>query len=405
MPTFDYVGVNGSRRPSKGTIEANSLRQARNKIVRKGYRIRSLSYRDRFTWREYLSRHNRPVSNKDLLLFTRYFGVLLKSGIPVVRALQILESRTVNLRLKKAIYHITNDIEGGLSLHEAFSKYPEIFSSMYLNLVKTGEESGFLCLVFEKLTGYLDKSRRVKGKVQSAMAYPVTIVAVGSAVTFFLIAFIVPRFERIFQSFHGVLPLPTRMMIQLSDMVRVGMMPGLVSLILLGFFLVKFCKTKAGKMWFDRLIISIPLLRTLVFKATAVRFASNLSILLKSGINISRSLEICVQSIENQVIAGAVKEAADQITGGVSISAAFDQVSYLPEMARQMIAVGDETGNLEEMLQNISEFYESEVDELVGALLQMIEPISLVVLGVLIGTIVISMFLPMFMVTRQLTGH
>ncbi len=404
MPTFEYVGERPDGRPAKGTVDASDKKAARNKVQEMGIKIKSVVLEGEMTWAEILDRNNRRVTGKDLFLFTKYFGVLLKAGIPVVKCLQILEGQTVNLRLKKCIHRIMDDIEGGLSMFEAFSKHPKFFNNMYCNLIKTGEESGLLYHIFEKLTDFMQKTQALKAKVKGAMVYPVTVAFVGLSVAGFLLIFIVPRFGKIFASFGGDLPLMTKLMLQLSEAMKKFAVPG-IGVAIVGFFLFqKFLATKLGKKVTDTVLLKLPMIGGLTAKYNTVRFCSNLAILLKSGVNITRSLQVCIGAIENQVIQAQIEGASNRIEGGVSVSDSFSMVSVLPDMAKQMISVGDETGNLEDMLQNVSEFYEEEVDALVDAVTSMIEPVFILFLGVVVGGMVVAMFMPMFKMARVLSG-
>ncbi|MDP7420627.1 MAG: type II secretion system F family protein [bacterium] len=404
MPIFEYVGERPDGREAKGTLDAPDKKAARVKVEEMGLKIKSVVVEGEFTWAEIMDRNNRRVTGKDLFLFTKYFGVLLKAGIPVVKCLQILVSQTVNIRLKKCLHKIMDDIEGGLSMFEAFGKHPKYFNNMYVNLIKTGEESGLLYHIFEKLTDFMQKAQALKAKVKGAMVYPITVAFVGMSVAGFLLVFIVPRFGKIFASFGGDLPLMTKIMLQLSQIMKDYCVVGIIGAVVGGFLFKKFLGTKAGKKSWDIVILKVPMIGGLTKKYATVQFCSNLSILLKSGVNITRSLQVCIGAVENQVIADQVEGAATRIEGGISVSDAFGMIDVLPAMAKQMIAVGDETGNLEDMLQNVSEFYEDEVDSLVDAVTSMIEPIFILFLGVVVGGMVVAMFMPMFKMARVLSG-
>jgi type IV pilus assembly protein PilC len=404
MAVFNYKLEKEDGTIVEGQIEAADKNEARLKLAEYGGKIVEVLGELELSWAEVFDKNNRKITSKDLFLFTKYFSVLLKAGIPVVKCMDILHSQMPNLRFKKRIAKMKSDIESGISMYEAFSQFPEVFNNMYCNLIKTGEESGLLFEIFNKLTIFLEKSLALRSKVKSAMVYPTVIALVAGAVVTFLLAFIIPRFEKIFASFGAKLPTPTRIMIMISKAIRSYAVFGVIGVVIALFLFFKWRATPTGRRITDNITLKLPLFGSLSQRYTAVSFCSNLAILLRSGVNISRALEIVSQSIENVIIREEIESASSQIEAGESIAKAFAGVTNFPELAKQMIAVGDETGNLEDMLQNVSEFYEEEVEGLVDTITSLIEPLFIVFLGLVVGSIVISMFFPMFQMARVVQG-
>ena len=286
MSQFNYKIELEDEKIISGQVEAVDKNEARLKLQEKGGKILEVLGELELSWTEVFDKNNRGINNKDLFLFTKYFGVLLKAGIPVVKCMDILQGQMPNIRLKKRIAKMKGDIESGSSMYEAFAKYPDVFNNMYVNLIKTGEESGLLYEIFMKLTDFLQKSLALKAKVKSAMVYPTVIALVAGAVVFFLLAFIIPRFEKIFSSFGAELPLPTRIMIGISKFLRSYSIYGAAVIGFLGYLFMKWKKTPIGGKIVDTVTLRLPLFGSLSQRYSAVTFCSNLAILLRSGVNI-----------------------------------------------------------------------------------------------------------------------
>jgi len=404
LETFTYKIKLPSGEIQEGEIQAESKEEARERLAKRPGEVLEVLGELELSWSEFFNKENRKINAKDLFLFTKYFGVLLKAGIPVTKCLEILEGQIANLRFKKRIKKIRSEIEAGVSIAEAFGRFPDIFNNMYVNLLRTGEESGLLYEIFQKLTLFLQKSLALRNKVKSAMIYPVAIALVATGVVTFLLAFIIPRFEKIFKSFKAELPLPTKIMLSISYGIRHYSLYGVAAIVVLLWIFFKYRATESGRRTTDGIILKLPLFGALTERYAATRFCSNLSLLLRSGVAITKALDVCKDAIENVIIREEIEKAAEEIASGKSIKDAFMDVIHMPPLAKQMIAVGDETGNLEDMLQNASEFYEEEVEGLVEAITSLIEPMFILFLGIVVGGIVISMFFPMFQMGKVVQG-
>jgi type IV pilus assembly protein PilC len=382
----------------EGLVEAvdktDALKKAKSKA--EGGKVVRVIKEGSFNLEDFFDSKNKRITQQDIFLFTKYFGVLLKAGVPVVRCMKILEDQMPNKRVKKMVGKMCDNIEGGSSVYEAFSKFPEHFGSMYINLIKTGEESGLLFDIFIRLTENIQKSLKLKSKVKGAMVYPAVIMFVAGIVITFLLVFIVPRFGEIFAKMGGTLPLPTRILLNFSTGLKIAVIP----LVILGFIMLKlfkkFTSTPYGREMVDNLTLKIPMFGELTRKYNVTAFCTNLSMLLRSGVSITKALGVVGDSVENVIIRDTILASAKNIESGQSIADAFKNNETFPDLAKQMISVGDETGNLEDMLQNVSEFYEEEVENLIEGLTAMIEPLFILFLGATVGFIVVSMFLPMF---------
>jgi type IV pilus assembly protein PilC len=276
---------------------------------------------------------------------------------------------------------------------------------MYLNLVKIGEESGLLFDMLEKLGTFMTKSQRLKAKVKGAMVYPAVIILVAGAIVIFLMAFVIPRFAAMFKSFKSELPLPTRIVMAISDFVKGYIAVEIGGAIAFVYGFKTFYAWPTGRQIWDKVALKTPLIGQLVVKYSVQTFCINLATLLKSGISISRGLEITLGAIDNVILKEEMKQVKINVESGMSIGDAIEKVPSVPNMVVQMISVGDQTGTLENMLENIAEFYEEEIDALVDAVTSLIEPLFIVFLGVVVGGIVISMFLPIFQMSKAVGGH
>jgi len=400
LAEFLYTAINASGTEVKGTIDAPSEQAAREKLLSQSLSVTSIKKEAEMTWEEFFSKNNRAINQRDILLFTKYFAVLTKAGIPILKSLVILEKQTENLRLKKKVKKIRTGVEAGSNLFEQFARHSDTFPPMYLNLLKIGEESGMLYDMLEKLNFFLKKSAALKAKVKSAMIYPAAIMLVAGGVVIFLMAFVIPRFSAMFKSFKSTLPLPTQIVVAISNFVKNNIILEIAGAAGFFFGVKAFLKWPTGRQIWDRVSLKLPLVGALTVKYAVNTFASNLSVLLKSGVSISKALEITNESIDNCILKAEFAQMRVNVEAGMSIGDAVAKAPSIPDMVAQMIAIGDQTGTLESMLENIAAFYEEEVDLLVDALTSLIEPLFIVFLGGVVGSIVIAMFLPIFAMSK-----
>ena len=399
MADFQYEASNQNGIIVKGKLEASEKKEALKILESQGLKVIKVRKIKEVTWQEMLSKNYRKVTTKDVFLFTKYFTIVLKAGIPVIKGLSILKDQQQNLLFRRKIGRIISNVEGGVPLYEAFQKYQNMFPKMYCSLIKVGEESGLLYEMMERLTKYMEKTNELKGKVKGALMYPIVIMFVAFVIVAFLLSFVIPRFTKMFQSFGAELPLPTRIVVGASDFFKHNIIFIIIAIVGL-FFLYRFIsKTGPGRIILDRVKLKLPVFGNLILKTAINNYTNNLSILLRSGIPISKALEIANEALENTKIRSDMARVKTDIESGVSIADAFKKADVFPFMVAEMINVGDQTGTLESMLENISEFYEEEVDNLITNMTALIEPLFIVFLGLVVGTIVIAMFLPIFKIS------
>ncbi|MDD2715216.1 MAG: type II secretion system F family protein [Candidatus Wallbacteria bacterium] len=399
MADFIYEGTNKNGVTIQGRLEALNKEEIKKILDRQGISPTKIKPCPELTLKEMLTSGSFSISTKDIFLFTKYFAIVLKAGIPVIKGLSILRDQTVNLRFRRRLSKIIAKVESGSSLHQAFELFPDIFTPMYCSLLKVGEESGLLYEMVLRLAKYMEKANTLKRKVKGAMMYPAVIMSVAFCIVCFLLTFVIPRFAKMFQSFGADLPMPTRILIAVSDFFKAHIV---LILLVIGAAIFTFrylSKTAAGKYFLDGLVLKLPVVGTLALKSAINDITKNLAVLLRSGIPISRALEITVSAIDNIIIKNQIITVKVDIEAGVGISPAFKRASCIPFMVSEMINVGDTTGTLEAMLDNISEFYEEEVDNLVNNMTALVEPLFIVFLGGVVGSIVISMFLPIFKIS------
>ncbi|MCQ9208014.1 MAG: type II secretion system inner membrane protein GspF [Omnitrophica bacterium] len=340
------------------------------------------------------------VKMDDLVIFSRQLATMVDSGIPLVQALDVLAEQIEKPDFQAVVGGLRDSIETGSSLSEALARHPKIFSELFVNMVRAGESSGMLDDILERLADYLEKTSSLQRKVKSSFVYPSLVISMAIAITSILIFKVVPTFQGIFEGLGAELPLLTRMLIAFSDFARHSAIFIIVGLFLLGVAFSKIIRTEKGKMNFDKMLLHLPIVGILLRKVAVARFARTLSTLVKSGVPILNSLEIVAKTSGNKVIEMAVNQVRTNIREGENIAEPLTRSGVFPPMVTRMIGVGEQTGELEKMLSKIADFYEEQVDVAVNSLTSLIEPIIIVVLGVVVGGIVAAMFLPIFQITQ-----
>lgn len=337
------------------------------------------------------------VSQKEILFFTRQFATLFASGVPIVQAFEALIGQVKNKSFRKVLIQMRNDIEKGSSLAEAMKKHPRVFSSLYVNMVRAGEEGGMLDKVLFRMADYFEKMIKLRRKIVGAMIYPSIVIAVAILVVAIIMVFVIPTFAKLFGEMGLQLPLPTRITIALSNfMVQTGVF---IILGIIGFFIfIKFFRrTEKGRKITDSILLKVPLLGVILLKSSLSRFARTLGTLLGSGVPILNSMEISARASGNKVIEDVVIEMREDITAGKSLTEVLrSRPTLFPPIFTQMVNVGESTGATDDMLNKVADFYDEEVDNAVANLMSMLEPALIVFLGITIGFIVISLYLPIF---------
>jgi type IV pilus assembly protein PilC len=411
MPQFKYTVRNPAGKTIQGVMDATMQRTVVDKL--RGDRliimaINEVKENSKSSGESLFKRLNPfkgSIPSKELVIFSRQMATLVSAGVPIVQGLSILGDQIENPYFKKIMTAIRSDIESGISIADAMKKHPRAFSELYVSMIRAGETGGVLDAILERLSSYLESAEELKGKVKGAMVYPAVISGVAATVTIFLLVAVIPTFKTVFSSFGGQLPLPTRLLLMVSDFLKTKFL--ILSAIPIGTFIFfqRFYKTEAGREWVDRRLIKLPVFGDLLKKVAVAKFTRTLGTLIKSGVPILQALDTVAKTSGNRVVELAILKAKESIREGEKIADPLRQSGIFPAMVLQMISVGEETGNLETMLNKIADFYDQEVDTSVKAMTSLIEPIIICVMGVVIGAIVICMFLPIFQMSSMIDKH
>ena len=403
MPLFVYEARDAQGQLKKDTIEAPNQRVASMRLQEQRMTVIKIEPKSgKGGSTDLLAYFNnmKKVNEQALTVFSRQFATMINAGLAMVRCLDILSEQTEDKKLQQTLIQVRRDVEGGSTLSAALQKHPNVFSTLYYSMVKAGEMGGVLDEVLERLAGFMEKDFALKKKVKSALTYPVVILIMALGIVFFLVTYILPTFVALFEGMNLQLPLPTRILIGTTKAVRdpVFLVIGLV-VIVGGVFVGKaYLKTDAGKKQYDLLKLNIPVFGLLNKKVAISRFCRTLGTLLSSGVPIMQALEIVGKASGNEIIAMTVSNIRESIREGESIASPLGASGMFPPMVTQMVAVGEETGNLDAMLSKISDFYDTEVDYLLSSLTSMLEPIMIVGMGGIVGFIVISVFMPLYQI-------
>jgi type IV pilus assembly protein PilC len=400
MPVFTYKAKTSAGLVMQGSIDAPEQKGAVEKLRSQKLVVLEIAEKSDSPLDKIkaliASQGKGKVTSKDLVLFSRQLSTLVGAGVPIVQSLGILETQAENPAFKEVLGSVKSDIEAGLSISDALKKHPEAFPDLYTSMIKAGELGGILDTILERLTVYMESSEALKAKVKSAMMYPAIVLSICAVVTCFLMVFVIPTFKNIFASFGAELPLPTQVLINISDTMKQFwyLLLAIPFAAYKGF--VAFYKTPTGQKFVDGNILKAPIFGIILKKVAVARFTRTLGTLIKSGVPIMQALETVAQTAGNVVIADAVLLTRESIREGGHLSDPLKKSGIFPNMVTSMISVGEETGALDIMLAKIADFYDQEVDTAVKGLTSLIEPIVIVVMGVVIGTIVVAMFMPMF---------
>lgn len=337
------------------------------------------------------------VSDKDVTLFTRQLATMMKSGVPLLQSFDIVGKGHSNPAVAKLLQDIKSDVETGSSLSTAFRKYPLYFDSLFCNLIGAGEQAGILDTLLDRLATYKEKILAIKSKIKSALVYPISIIVVAFVITAVIMIFVIPAFKELFSSFGADLPAPTVMVMAISD-VFVEWWWAIFGSIGFGlwFFFYTWKRSLTMQATMDRLILKIPVFGELIRKATIARFARTMATMFAAGVPLVEALDSVAGAAGNRVYYDATKRIQSEISTGTSLTVAMQNADVFPNMVLQMTAIGEESGALDDMLSKVADFYEAEVDDAVDALASLMEPVIMVVLGVLIGGLVIAMYMPIF---------
>jgi type IV pilus assembly protein PilC len=403
MPTFIAQVVDFTGKSSKEKVEANSAEQVHS-ILKNRYatvgKITKVSFDIDLSG---ISSKLTGVSIKDKAVFSRQFSVMVNAGVAIVRCLGVLSDQCGNPKLKKALLAISAEVQQGVSLSESMAKHPECFDNLYVSMVEAGEAGGVLDEVLERISKLLEDMARLKNQIKSAMAYPVTVGIFALVVFLAMTIFLIPIFAGIFEDIGGELPMLTKIMVFLSGVLRswLVLIP-VVAIMVIVFLLKQYYKTPMGRLQIDGFFLKMPLFGDLNEKSAVARFCRVFGTLTRSGVPVLQCLDIVCQTIGNQVLVNAVAAAKEEIQQGGVISLAIQRRKIFPALAIQMISIGEETGELDSMMMKVADFYEDEVEQAIKALTSIIEPLMMVGIAGMVGTILLSMYLPMFAIFDQL---
>lgn len=397
MAIYTYVGRDVLDRRRKGKIEADNEELARELLFSRGIvRIEKLK-EDKSSFKTELdfSFLNR-VTLKDILIFTRQLYAMVHAGIPIVAALKVMKEQISNKRLKQITEDLAFHIEEGGRFSTALLKYKNVFGDLYISMIKAAEETGTLEETLKRLSDYLEKIEKLRGKIKSALFYPVFVLVITTIIVGGILVFVVPTFKTLYEDLGGELPALTQFVIETSNFLR-----DYIGWIVLGFvvtvvLLVQLRKIKQVRYVTDSFLLRLPIFGELILKSNIASFSRTLSSMIASGLNILDALSIAGETANNEVLRKAIDGVREQVEKGVSISVALSRYKVFPPMLINMVAIGEEAGTLDEMLTKVADFYEEEVDRTVDALTSLIEPMMMVIIGGIIGFIIIAMYLPIF---------
>lgn len=397
MPTFIWKGRTASGATASGELAAGSQTDVVAALRQKKIIPTSIKVKEE---KKGLTLFGSRVSRHALSVFTRQFSTMLNAGLPLLSCLEILGKQTESAGLRRVLAEVRGDVEGGLSLADALRRQPKVFDNLYVNMVESGETGGALDVILLRLATYLEKMEVLMRKIKGAMIYPAIISLVAAGAISVMLLFVIPIFAQMFEGVGAELPVMTQIVIGMSNLLKIWAIPGVIIIIALFTILRRWHKTESGAKAMDPLLLKMPVFGDLMKKQSIARFSRTLSTLLSSGVPIIDALEITARSSGNWVVEDAILKARTSIKGGENIADPLSKTTVFPPMVTQMIAIGEASGGLDEMLSKVADFYDAEVDQAVENLTSALEPLIMVVLGGIVGFLVISMYLPIF----QLAG-
>ena len=393
MAMYAYRGRSGGTVVS-GEIEANDRPTAVTQLRARG--VVATSVQERTAKPVGMKKIGGKVKDKHLAIYTRQFSTMVDAGLPIAQCLSILAEQSDSKVLRDVTGKIAHEVEGGVTLAESFRKYPKVFNDLFTNMLQVGESGGVLDVVLQRLSVYIEKAAKLKGKVKGAMVYPLTIISVAVLVIIFMMIFVIPTFAKMFEGLGAELPLPTAIVMWLSEftqryiLVMVGVGAGVI------YAIKRYYNTEQGSSVIDAFLLKVPVIGMLIRKVAVARFTRTLGTLISSGVPILEGLLITARSAGNRVVEKTVMQARTAVTSGRTLSEPLKGSTVFPPMVVHMINVGENTGALDQMLSKIADFYDDEVDTAVTALTSLLEPIMIVFLGVVVGGLVVAMYLPIF---------
>jgi len=406
MPKYNWEARSKAGNTQKGVMEAASVSLVEAQLKKYGFTgITTKEQGKGFSLELKIPGMGaQKVQTKELVVFTRQFATMIDSGLPLVQCLDILSGQQENKTFKEILVKVKESVESGSTFADALGKHPAAFDQLYVNLVAAGEVGGILDTILNRLAAYIEKAMKLKKQVKGAMVYPITIMSIAVVVVGVILVFVIPTFAKMFADFGGELPMPTRMVIALSNFLTKYIIVIIAAMFGIKFAIGKYYASANGKKVIDRLALQAPIIGPLVRKVSVAKFTRTLGTMISSGVPIMDGLEIVAKTAGNKIVEEAIYNVRQSISEGKTIAEPLAQCGVFPPMVVQMISVGEATGAMDTMLNKIADFYDDEVDDAVGAMTAMMEPLLMVFLGTTVGGLVVAMYLPIFKLAGSVGG-
>jgi type IV pilus assembly protein PilC len=396
MPLFAYTAIDASGRTVRSVVEADNEQLVLAKLRDQALHCTDIRQTNKGARGKSFSLGSKKLKPKSVVVFSRQFATMIDAGIPILRCLDILTGQAKDPVMKTALEVITQDVKGGLSLNESLAKHPHVFSKLYVNMIRAAELGGILDVILERLSGFLEYEMEIRGKIKSAMMYPVLVLIFSCVMLFALFSFVLPKFKEIFDGMDVEMPPVTAALFAFGDFMQASWWMILLGLGGLFYGFKQWGKTARGRYQIDMMKLKLPIIGELSLKMSVARFTRTFGTLISSGVPMIRSLEIVGETLGNVVLASAVEETRSSIKEGNKLSQPLTESGLFPTMVTCMIDIGEESGRLSEMLVKIGDFYDEEVETTVKGLTSMIEPMLIIFMGVIVGFIAISVMTPIF---------
>ncbi|MBW1675348.1 MAG: type II secretion system F family protein [Deltaproteobacteria bacterium] len=403
MPVFIWKGEDRKGTTQKGEIEAPHERAVRAQLGRMQIKPTKIKEKPKDLF-ENVSFMQPKVQTAEVVVFARQFATMIDAGLPLIQSLDILYSQQENKTFKKTLKEIKDSVEQGSTLADALGKYPNIFDDLFVNMVAAGEVGGILDTILDRLSGYMEKAMKLKKQVKGAMTYPIIVLVIAALVVGVILVFVIPVFQKMFADFGGALPAPTQIVVGISNFVKGNIHYIIGAVVVFVFAFKRFYSTEKGRVLVDDIMLKLPVFGSLLRKVAVAKFTRTMSTMISSGVPILEALDIVAKTAGNKTVEAAIYKVQSAITEGRTMADPMSESGVFPSMVCQMVAVGESTGALDAMLGKIADFYDDEVDAAVGNLTAMIEPFMMAFLGVTIGGLVVSMYLPIFKMASIVGG-
>jgi type IV pilus assembly protein PilC len=402
MPIYLWQGEDRKGIAQKGEIEAEDQKAAEAQLRRMNIRARKIKKKPKDLF-ENVAFLKPRVHTGDVVIFARQFATMINAGLPLIQCLDILQTQQENKTFKTMLKDIKESVESGSTLADALGKYPAIFDELFVNMVGAGETAGILDTILNRLSEYMEKAQKLRKQVKSAMTYPIIVLCVAVIVVGVILVFVIPVFQEMFADFGGALPVPTQIVVNLSEFVKSNILYVIIAFVVFVFFFKRFYATDKGRALVDDFMLKVPLFGSLLRKVAVAKFTRTLGTMVSSGVPILDALNITAKTAGNKTIEAAIFKTRSAISEGQTMAAPLGETGVFPSMVCQMVAVGESTGALDSMLAKIADYYDDEVDAAVTSLTSMIEPFMMVFLGTTIGGLVVAMYLPIFKMAGAIT--